>query len=312
MLKLKDLQVTTEKGSGRVDSFDGFTVSVELDSGDEAAFRYPEDFEDERIEASDAFAEDAVNTDIMLRRRLHVVRFKLGQFALYKDSGRPKGRDRAPYYGCKADEDRLVKKIRANEFRLLRHISAGDLNAAKRFQSVMDGPGTKTKLAAFLADGSKWLMDLVDEKVAQTDVGAEIDMWALGDLAFAYISEMTETKRIVDPDRIDGLTASKGKISIDTFLDMAPDADGSPFRMLAADPGSFDARLTEMREFLFDAARPDLLAMSGQKKGAFARAEEIIHDRLVISTDRADRAVLAGEIQAEFTRGLLQLSRTLG
>ena len=123
---------------------------------------------------------------------------------------------------------------------------------------------------------------------------------------------MMETKWIVDPDRIDGLTASKGKISIDTFLDMAPDADGSPFRMLAADPGSFDARLTEMREFLFDAARPDLLAMSGQKKGAFARAEEIIHDRLVISTDRADRAVLAGEIQAEFTRGLLQLSRTLG
>ena len=48
MLKLKDLQVTTEKGSGRVDSFDGFTVSVELDSGDEAAFRYPEDFENKK------------------------------------------------------------------------------------------------------------------------------------------------------------------------------------------------------------------------------------------------------------------------
>lgn len=314
MLDLKDIEVTTEQGAGRISFFDGTIAEVVL-SGNPAtgqrqkdlSFRYPEDFEDHRIKATDAFIEYAIGTDIRLWKSLHVIRFKLRQFPVDKRSGNPKEKDRRAYYSFCADADRLEKELARNAFDLAKHRCSlsGDLRTLERFQRVRKGTKAEEMLTRIQLEHAHWLCAVLDETVARNDVTAEIDVWAMGDLVYAYLWELLEEALMVQ--KLPPEETAIPKFSVDTFLRLNPLDQGSPFERFVADPGALDTRIAELCEFRFGAARPDL-----QEKGPdLRRSRPLMESHLILSTERIAPDQLGEALYQSFCDGIQKIRNKL-
>ena len=310
MLDLDKVQVHTKTGDGLISFFDGEELEVLYPDSSEEHFQYIEHMEDGLLKAEDEYVQHAINRDIMLQKRLHVVRYQL---IMTKS-------DKSEHFQLLAEQDSLEKKLRSNEYKLLKHRYANDRARRDVFLHVLEGPEIEAKLSRFILDSTDWLVKEIDETIAQVDVEAEVDVWMLTDLAYAYISEAAEQLLMVNPDR---LREDETKVAIDCFLHMDPSLEGAAYLDLLPNSENWNARLLELRELLFEAARPDLHAYLKKRPSKriddtsgevapFSHARKIISDKLILATDRSKPADLASAIFASFVKCLSGVITRLG
>lgn len=310
MLDLDKVQVHTKTGDGLISFFDGEEVEVLYPDSSEEHYQYIEHMEDGLIKAEDEYIQHAINRDIMLQKRLHVVRYQLIMTKADKDE----------YFQLLTEQDSLEKKLKSNEYKLLMHRYANDRARRDAFVNVLEGPEIESKLAKLIIENVKWLVKCIDDTIARVDVEAEVDVWMLEDLVYAYIYEVAEQLLMVNPDR---LREDEKKVSIDCFLHMDPSLEDAPYQSLVKDTSSLDARLSELHELLFESARPDLQSYLKKRSSArpkdfsgetvpFSHARKIISEKLVIATDRSKPADLATAIFETFVKCLSDIINRLG
>ncbi|MDO4870239.1 MAG: hypothetical protein Q4A65_08160 [Bacillota bacterium] len=280
MLDLENTKVNTEQDQGIIHSFKEDTAIITYANGDEAVFRYPEDFEDGKVKARDELVQHVINRDIMLSKKLHVLRYHIAE-----SGGLDHDKDR--YYTMLADEDRLLKLIRLNEYDLLKHLH----NAKETLQ----GENTEAKVSEYIYQSTNWLYHRVDDAIAAVDVEAEIDVWVLTDLAFAYVYCLCEK-----------LFTERKNVSLRVFLNLDPEGETSVFRRFVKREEDMDSRLSELREFIYRFAKPDIetLLTSG---GPLSGAAEVFADRMILSPDKSNPLELSAVMLDTFTTGLRKL-----